>query len=207
MDCLPSKCGKRSSFIEYSTDNNPAHGRNLTLLRYPQCTRLVQVGLPNRLRGEMWETLSGSIYLRFANPGFYDRLLAENKGRTTTSTEDIEKDLHRSLPEYAGYQSEDGISALRRVLQAYSFKNPELGYCQVCCLTCSMLFRSELMSLFQAMNILAAAVLMYELLQNSNVLLTLFVAICQRSKRSGSWKSSATAFCLDTTGSLHQISP
>ncbi|KAH0582404.1 hypothetical protein H2248_010348 [Termitomyces sp. 'cryptogamus'] len=119
-----------------------SHGRNLTLLRYPQCTRLVQVGLPNRLRGEMWETLSGSIYLRFSNPGYYDDLLKKNEGRTTTSTEDIEKDLHRSLPEYAGYQSEEGIGALRRVLQAYSFRNPELGYCQ-------------------AMNILAAAILIY----------------------------------------------
>lgn len=108
-----------------------AHGRNLTLLRYPQCTRLVQVGLPNRLRGEMWEALSGSMYLRYSNPGFYEKLLDDNTGRTSTSTEDIEKDLHRSLPEYAGYQSEEGINALRRVLQAYSFKNPELGYCQV----------------------------------------------------------------------------
>ena len=109
----------------------PAHGRNLTLLRYPQCTRLVQVGLPNRLRGEMWETLSGSLYLRFENPGFYDQLIADNQGRTNTSTEEIEKDLHRSLPEYSAYQSEEGIGALRRVLQAYSFKNPETGYCQV----------------------------------------------------------------------------
>jgi len=89
----------------------------------------------------MWEVLSGSIYLRFANPGYYERLLQENSGKTSTSTEDIEKDLHRSLPEYAGYQSEVGIKSLRRVLQAYSFKNPDLGYCQ-------------------AMNILAAAILM-----------------------------------------------
>ncbi|EKM50087.1 uncharacterized protein PHACADRAFT_105336 [Phanerochaete carnosa HHB-10118-sp] len=119
-----------------------AHGRNLTLIRYPQCTRLVQVGLPNRLRGEMWETLSGSLYLRFENPGVYEQILEENKGRTSTSTEEIEKDLHRSLPEYSAYQSEEGITALRRVLQAYSFKNPETGYCQ-------------------AMNILAAAILIY----------------------------------------------
>jgi TBC1 domain family member 8/9 len=109
-----------------------AHGRNLTLMRYPQCTRLVQVGLPNRLRGEMWETLSGSLYLRLTYPGEYQRILEENEGRTTTSTDDIEKDLHRSLPEYSGYQSEEGINALRRVLQAYSFKNPDVGYCQAC---------------------------------------------------------------------------
>ncbi|KAK7031705.1 rab-GTPase-TBC domain-containing protein [Favolaschia claudopus] len=133
---------REASKIKLWTQYLRVHGRNLTLLRYPQCTRLVQVGLPNRLRGEMWETLSGSVYLRFSNPGYYQELLEKNAGRTTTSTEDIEKDLHRSLPEYAGYQSEEGISALRRVLQAYSFKNPELGYCQ-------------------AMNILAAAILIY----------------------------------------------
>ncbi|PCH44470.1 TBC-domain-containing protein [Wolfiporia cocos MD-104 SS10] len=118
------------------------HGRNLTLLRYGQCTRLVQVGLPNRLRGEMWETLSGSMYLRFENPGFYEKILKDNEGRTNTSTEEIEKDLHRSLPEYSAFQNDEGIAALRRVLQAYSFKNPETGYCQ-------------------AMNILAAAILIY----------------------------------------------
>jgi len=79
----------------------------------------------------MWETLSGSIYLRFGNPGVYQQILDQNKGRTTTSTEEIEKDLHRSLPEYSAYQNPEGIDALRRVLQAYSFKNPETGYCQV----------------------------------------------------------------------------
>ncbi|CAG7851504.1 Putative GTPase-activating protein AN11010 [Serendipita indica DSM 11827] len=119
-----------------------AHGRNLTLLRYPHCTRLVQVGLPNRLRGELWETLSGSIFLRFSNPGVYEKILRDNAGKTSTSTEEIEKDLNRSLPEYSGYQDEKGIATLRRVLTAYSWKNPELGYCQ-------------------AMNILTAALLIY----------------------------------------------
>ena len=90
----------------------------------------MQVGLPNRLRGEIWETLSGSVYLRYMNPGLYGTLVEDIKGKQSTSFEDIEKDLHRSLPEYAGYQSEEGIGALRRVLQAYSFKNPEVGYCQ-----------------------------------------------------------------------------
>jgi len=106
----------------------------------------------------MWETLSGSIYLRFSNPGCYERLLEENKGRTTSSTDDIEKDLHRSLPEYAGYQSEAGINALRRVLRAYSFMNPELGYCQV---NLNIVLNSEYLTFPpKAMNILAAAILM-----------------------------------------------
>jgi hypothetical protein len=30
--------------------------------------------------------------------------------------------------EYAGHQSDEAIAALRIVLQAYSSKNPELGY-------------------------------------------------------------------------------
>ena len=94
-----------------------AHGRNLTLLRYPQFLRLVQVGLPNLLRGEIWELTSGSIYNRFSNRGEYQRILKENEGRVSTSTEEIEKDLNRSLPEYQGFQSEVGIGVSRDVFE------------------------------------------------------------------------------------------
>ncbi|UOH84190.1 hypothetical protein LQV05_000984 [Cryptococcus neoformans] len=106
------------------------HGRNFTLLRYPPFQRLLQVGLPSRLRGELWEVMSGSIYLRFSNPQTYDLLLSQNAGKHSQSTDEIEKDLNRSLPEYKAYQSEEGLAKLRRVLVAYSFRNPELGYCQ-----------------------------------------------------------------------------
>ncbi|WVW78360.1 hypothetical protein I302_100314 [Kwoniella bestiolae CBS 10118] len=106
------------------------HGRNLTLLRYPPFQRLLQVGLPSRLRGELWEVMSGSVYLRFANPETYGLLLSQNAGKSSQSTDEIEKDLNRSLPEYKAYQTEEGLARLRRVLVAYSFRNPELGYCQ-----------------------------------------------------------------------------
>ncbi|KAK4687780.1 TBC1 domain family member 8/9, partial [Tremellales sp. Uapishka_1] len=100
------------------------------ILRYPPFQRLLQVGLPSRLRGELWEVMSGSIYLRFSNPQTYSLLLSQNAGKSSQSTDEIEKDLNRSLPEYKAYQTDEGLDRLRRVLVAYSFRNPELGYCQ-----------------------------------------------------------------------------
>jgi hypothetical protein len=89
----------------------------------------------------MWEVCSGSIFTRFINQGLYARILEENKDKYSLSLEEIEKDLNRSLPEYKAYQQNDGIDSLRRVLSAYSWKDPELGYCQ-------------------AMNIVTSAILM-----------------------------------------------
>jgi len=73
----------------------------------------------------------GSLYLRFTNPGIYNSILKKNPEHTSTSTDEIERDLNQSLPEYAAYQSDKGIATLQRVLTVYSWKNPELGYCQV----------------------------------------------------------------------------
>jgi len=122
---------------EYMKDN----GRNATLIRQPTFHKLIRVGLPNRLRGEIWELSSGSFYLRLGQPDLYLDTLKEHSGKESLAIDEIEKDLNRSLPEYAGFQSEEGIGRLRRVLTAYSWTNPEVGYCQ-------------------AMNIVVAALLM-----------------------------------------------
>lgn len=118
-------------------------GRNLSLVKTPMFYRLVRVGLPNRLRGEIWELCCGSMYLRVDHQGEYKQFLKENEGKKLLAIEDIEKDLNRSLPEYAAYQDPEGIERLKRVLTAFSWRNPEVGYCQ-------------------AMNIVAAALLIYQ---------------------------------------------
>ncbi|WLF80531.1 GTPase activating protein (GAP) [Lodderomyces elongisporus] len=118
------------------------NGRNLSLIKTEMFYKLIRVGLPNRMRGEIWELCCGSMYLRLENENFYEKILESNSGKSSFAIEEIEKDLNRSLPEYAAYQSEEGIGRLRRVLTAYSWKNPEIGYCQ-------------------AMNIVVAALLIY----------------------------------------------
>lgn len=130
---------KMRLWLEYMRE----HGRNITLVRQPGFYKLIRVGLPNKLRGEVWELTSGSVYLRMQNPRLYKSLLAEYEGRQSLAIEEIEKDLNRSLPEYRAYQEEEGIMRLRRVLTGYSWKNPKVGYCQ-------------------AMNIVAAALLIYQ---------------------------------------------
>ncbi|PMD14115.1 TBC-domain-containing protein [Hyaloscypha hepaticicola] len=123
---------------EYLREN----GRNVTLIRQPTFHKLIRVGLPNRLRGEIWELTSGSLFLRLENPTLFVDTLAKFEGRESLAIDEIEKDLNRSLPEYPGFQSEQGIERLRRVLTAYSWTNEEVGYCQ-------------------AMNIVVAALLIY----------------------------------------------
>lgn len=111
------------------------------MIRQPYFHKLIRVGLPNRLRGEIWELTSGSFFLRLENPKLYGEILSKFSGQESLAIDEIEKDLNRSLPEYAGFQSEEGIGRLRRVLTAYSWTNKEVGYCQ-------------------AMNIVVAALLM-----------------------------------------------
>ncbi|KAK5669330.1 GTPase activating protein (GAP) [Batrachochytrium dendrobatidis] len=136
---VDSKKAVEKSKLRYWISYFKDFGRNLTLVRLPTFIKLVRIGLPNTLRGELWELCSGAMYKRFINDGYYEKLHIEHGGQVSLSTEEIEKDLNRSLPEYSGYQTPEGIDRLRRVLYAFSYHEPEIGYCQAMNIVVSVL--------------------------------------------------------------------
>ena len=83
------------SKLRYWTTYFTEFGRNFTLVRLPTFVKLVRIGLPNILRGEIWEICSGAMSKRFMHPGYYEQLHQENQGKVSLSTEEIEKDLNR----------------------------------------------------------------------------------------------------------------
>jgi hypothetical protein len=116
-------------WVDYFT----SHGRDGCMIKDERLHQLVRRGIPHAFRGEMWLVLSGAWY-DMPTQSYYRGLLKSldrgTSGVKPSVLEEIEKDLHRSLPEHPAYQSTVGINALRRVLCAYSVRNPIIGYAQ-----------------------------------------------------------------------------
>ncbi|KAM9485263.1 TBC1 domain family member 8-like isoform 2-T2 [Salvelinus alpinus] len=139
-------------------DHFSAYGRGVHMFRTEKIQKLVAMGIPESLRGELWMTFSDSSSELASHPDYYSGLVTESIGHSSLATEEIERDLHRSLPDHPAFQNVTGIAALRRVLTAYAHRNPKIGYCQ-------------------SMNILASVLLLYTKEEEAFWLL---VAVCER---------------------------
>ncbi|XP_037662348.1 TBC1 domain family member 8 isoform X2 [Choloepus didactylus] len=144
--------------ISLWNDHFAEYGRTVCMFRTEKIRKLVAMGIPESLRGKLWLLFSDAVTDLAAHPGYYGNLVAESMGRSCLVTEEIERDLHRSLPEHPAFQNETGIAALRRVLTAYAHRNPRIGYCQ-------------------SMNILTSVLLLYAKEEEAFWLL---VAVCER---------------------------
>eukprot|EP01026_Neomeris_dumetosa_P056778 TRINITY_DN52017_c0_g1_i10.p1 TRINITY_DN52017_c0_g1~~TRINITY_DN52017_c0_g1_i10.p1 ORF type:complete len:710 (+),score=59.99 TRINITY_DN52017_c0_g1_i10:164-2293(+) len=92
--------------------------------------RRVRKGIPDQLRGLVWQLLSGSRDLRVENPMVYRTLVLYESEQI--SEDQIIKDLGRTFPGHVYYQlrSGPGQRSLYNVLKAYSVYNRQLGYTQ-----------------------------------------------------------------------------
>ncbi|KAI5719299.1 hypothetical protein M8J76_008294 [Diaphorina citri] len=109
--------------------------RGVSMYRTAEMTNLILRGVPDAKRREIWLTCSGALNEMLRDPDLYAamRRRVQNErpnSNLSLSCDEIERDLHRSLPEHPAFQCEIGINALRRVLTAYAAKNPQIGYCQ-----------------------------------------------------------------------------
>lgn len=103
-----------------------------------QLRALVQMGVPMSRRAKFWSIFLNISAIRV--PGQYQILVMEAESLdngTIASTKkneenwlpQIEKDLHRTFPDHPLMDGK-GRAALRRILAAYSRRNPDVGYCQ-----------------------------------------------------------------------------
>ncbi|XP_068820022.1 TBC1 domain family member 8 isoform X2 [Capricornis sumatraensis] len=153
-----SRTSREQIKVSLWNDHFAEYGRTVCMFRTEKIRKLVAMGIPESLRGRLWLLFSDAVTDLAAHPGYYGNLVEESMGKCCLVTEEIERDLHRSLPEHPAFQNETGIAALRRVLTAYAHRNPKIGYCQ-------------------SMNILTSVLLLYAKEEEAFWLL---VAVCER---------------------------
>ncbi|XP_069703909.1 TBC1 domain family member 9 isoform X3 [Periplaneta americana] len=139
LDSSPETIAKQETKEKMWELHFAEYGRGVSMYRTTEISKLVLQGVPDRLRREVWMSFSGAINEMATNNGLYRTLVDQALGKPSTANDEIERDLHRSLPEHPAFQCDIGISALRRVLSAYAWRNPQIGYCQAMNIVASVL--------------------------------------------------------------------
>ncbi|XP_072003838.1 TBC1 domain family member 2B isoform X2 [Engystomops pustulosus] len=116
-------------------ENYFASSVNREMVRSPELKSLVRSGIPHQYRSKMWKMFVNLHIKKLKDemaPGYFQSLLQNALEKQNPASKQIELDLMRTLPNNKHYTSptSEGIQKLRNVLLAYSWRNPDIGYCQ-----------------------------------------------------------------------------
>lgn len=104
-----------------------------------KCKALIRQGVPEFLRGSVWQKLALSRELLQKYPAnVYDQMCSTS---VAPCESDIVRDINRTFPKHVLYRDRQGLGQqqLLSVLRAYSVFNAEVGYCQGMGFICGVL--------------------------------------------------------------------
>ncbi|XP_064933088.1 TBC1 domain family member 2B isoform X2 [Columba livia] len=116
-------------------ENYLASTMNREMIRCVELKNLIRSGIPHEHRSKIWKWCINLHVKKFKDstvPGYFQTLLQNALEKQNPASKQIELDLLRTLPNNKHYSSptSDGIQKLRNVLLAFSWRNPDIGYCQ-----------------------------------------------------------------------------
>ncbi|KAM7396753.1 hypothetical protein PAMP_019770 [Pampus punctatissimus] len=116
-------------------ENYLASTMNRDLVRSPELKALIRCGVPHEHRSQVWRWCVSIHVKKFRDhltSDYYETLLNVAQDKPNPASKQIELDLLRTLPNNKHYASPSagGIQKLRNVLMAFSWRNPDIGYCQ-----------------------------------------------------------------------------
>ncbi|XP_032163125.1 TBC1 domain family member 2A isoform X3 [Mustela erminea] len=94
--------------------------------------QLLRAGVPREHRPRVWKWLIHLRVRHLQSPGRYQALLSQGQVRKHPAARQIELDLNRTFPNNKHFTCPTSSfpDKLRRVLLAFSWQNPTIGYCQ-----------------------------------------------------------------------------
>ncbi|CAO2634016.1 TBC1 domain family member 2B, partial [Lemmus lemmus] len=116
-------------------ENYFASTMNREMVCSPELKNLIRAGIPHEHRSKVWKWCVDRHTRKFKDsmePGYFQSLLQKALEKQNPASKQIELDLLRTLPNNKHYSSptSEGIQKLRSVLLAFSWRNPDIGYCQ-----------------------------------------------------------------------------
>lgn len=140
---LPDQERRTKKWSQYMKDQGLPTAQPIRFpSRSTKTERFIRKGIPPAWRGPAWFFYAGGDAYLKRHVGLYSYLVTRSEAKLPDNDKEaIERDLHRTFPDNVHFKPDSETSipsieeqpiltSLRRVLRAYAFHAPRIGYCQ-----------------------------------------------------------------------------